>query len=783
MAVMKKIILLLIDLLLAELLFCTIIIVNIDGSRDYTSIQEGIIASVDGDTVLVYPGRYFENTDFMGKTIVVGSLELTTGNRDYIHSTIIDGNQTGSCVAVHNDEGEGTELRGFTITNGIGYPDPYGRYGGGIYLSDIEIEIINCIIEHNSAEIGGGILIEDGIVSLTGNTFRFNDASMYGGGITSWSLTTPLLFSYENRNNVYCNFAALGQDIFNSLENGMITDVIVDTFTVSDPFGYEFYQGDYSSNQNYDSSVFEMQHARYERVEADLFVSTEGDDSNSGLTRGDPLQTITHALSVISADAENPRTIYLADGVYSSLLNNQKFPISMRGHVSIIGESEENTIIDLSAGHQGFVIDFFSDLGYEVKNLTIRDGFISNSEAVFNNPFYIRNRFHSPEPVLIENVTMQNNIYDQMLFVMLTNLTLRNVSFIDNSWNYGILTSSTSMTYGADPTLEREVLMENCLISGGETGLIYVISTPDMEPENMKFNIVNCEFSNCEFYNNNTIDYPVALSITSFGVIDMKIVNCTFAGNFFQGVYADSAPVHIKQGLQAEIINSIIYNNDTSHSLVIVGNTGTNPAPVADVHHCIIENGLDGVDATGDYVLNWDDMTIWDEDPLLLGEGEFPYKLQENSPAIDRGTLNMPEGIVLPEFDLAGNTRIQGNSIDLGCYEYNPWGSPVDEELIPFAGDLFIYPNPAIAGNLRNGQVNIYWSGNAGNSIMQFDIFNLKGQKVKSISELTETETGQWQAGWDLRNNEGMEVSSGVYFVRMKVEGEYLLQEKFTVVK
>jgi len=86
----------------------TTIVVDIEGMGDYTSVQEGINASNDGDIVLVYPGRYFENTDLNGKTITLASLELTTGNADYIHTTIIDGNQTGCCVAVNNGEGEGT---------------------------------------------------------------------------------------------------------------------------------------------------------------------------------------------------------------------------------------------------------------------------------------------------------------------------------------------------------------------------------------------------------------------------------------------------------------------------------------------------------------------------------------------------------------------------------------------------------------------------------------------------------------------------------------------------
>ena len=89
---MRKLFLTFMTLLLYSYAISTII--NIPA--DQPTIQEGIDASADSDTVLVYPGTYYENINFNGKNITVGSLFLTTNDEQYINQTVIDGNQNGS---------------------------------------------------------------------------------------------------------------------------------------------------------------------------------------------------------------------------------------------------------------------------------------------------------------------------------------------------------------------------------------------------------------------------------------------------------------------------------------------------------------------------------------------------------------------------------------------------------------------------------------------------------------------------------------------------------------
>jgi len=361
----------LIGLLLIGVLQGTTITVDIEGTGDYTSIQEGINASADGDTVLVYPGRYYENTDLNGKTITLASLEMTTGDPEYIHTTIIDGNQTGCCVAVHNGEGEGTEIHGLTLTNGIGFLNGTRRYGGGLYIRDSYSNIVNCIVRYNSARIGGGILVSGGIVYLEGTTVRNNHASKSGGGLGCTRLTSSLEFSFDNRCNVYDNHSPYGWDIYDAFDAnvGMVTDIILDTLSVENVFGYNIYQGDSSYNQNYEGMEFDVLHYKYSRVEEDIYIAPDGDNRNSGLSFYEPLQTISHAMQIISADVDNPRTIYLDEGVYDCQNNNQQFPILMKSYVSLVGESEETTIIDLQGSRSGFLLDINPLPVYEIRNM------------------------------------------------------------------------------------------------------------------------------------------------------------------------------------------------------------------------------------------------------------------------------------------------------------------------------------------------------------------------------------------------------------------------------
>jgi len=148
--------------------------------QDFPTIQAGIDACFEGDTVLVAPGTYTECLDFGGSNITVGSLLITTGDTSYVSSTILDGNSAGTLISFLTGEDGTAVLAGFTITEGR------STNGGAIKCVDASPTIRNNKFLINtvpSAGRGGAILCDSSASPLIkDNDFRNNQAS-YGGAI------------------------------------------------------------------------------------------------------------------------------------------------------------------------------------------------------------------------------------------------------------------------------------------------------------------------------------------------------------------------------------------------------------------------------------------------------------------------------------------------------------------------------------------------------------------------------------------------------------------------
>ncbi len=103
-----------------------------------------------------------------------------------------------------------------------------------------------------------------------------------------------------------------------------------------------------------------------------------------------------------------------------------------------------------------------------------------------------------------------------------------------------------------------------------------------------------------------------------------------------------------------------------------------------------------------------------------------------------------------------------------------------NQDQIPAVNELYhAYPNPFYASKQKSG-VTIKFALKQSN-ITKLDIFNLKGQKVKSLVN-KELKAGIHKIIWDGKNNQGKTASSGIYFYRIQ-SGKFTKFDKMIVIK
>lgn len=177
--------------------------------QDYSTIQLGIDAAVNGDMVLVSPGTYVDNLNFNGKAIIVKSLFGP-------EVTLIDGNMNRSVVTFANSEGLDSVLDGFTISNGPGTwfsyaPGASKSVGGGIFCNNSSPTISNNIITSNLSEDGGGIYCYHSSPDILNNKVTGNQGQWGGGGIFCYKSTPTIKennisenWGWMNGGGIYC---------------------------------------------------------------------------------------------------------------------------------------------------------------------------------------------------------------------------------------------------------------------------------------------------------------------------------------------------------------------------------------------------------------------------------------------------------------------------------------------------------------------------------------------------------------------------------------------------
>ena len=189
-----------------------------------TTIQDGINFSNNGDTIIVYPGTYYENINYNGKNITIASLYLVTKNINYIDSTIITSGKelgsNGSVVSFENGETVLAKLIGFTIQKGIGNIRSFDSApivcGGGIFCSNASPTLSHLIIQNNNSSkmcCGGGIflhassaIVENCLIKNHNISSMIHYSPDAGGGIACFNCPNLII-----RNSIFTkNTASTG---------------------------------------------------------------------------------------------------------------------------------------------------------------------------------------------------------------------------------------------------------------------------------------------------------------------------------------------------------------------------------------------------------------------------------------------------------------------------------------------------------------------------------------------------------------------------------------------
>jgi hypothetical protein len=754
----------------------SILTVKQDGTGNFTTIQAGINAALTGDTVLVYPGTYFENINYNSKSITVASLYLTTGIQNYIHTTIIDGASNGSCVYISNSTGFGAILSGFTLQHGSGSTS--SKAGGGICIRISVIAIESCIVKDNHSLIGGGISCLFSEVRLSGTVVKNNTALIQAGGIII-SNDCDFIFDSIQKNSVYLNYGPNGCDIAKTISLDE-QHIILDTATVISPDSYFFYSRDIDGNQ-LNNLTWEIDHGKVEQVNADLYVSVDGNNLNSGLTSSDPLKTISFAMRKIIPDSINSKMIHLNSGTYSHSTNNEIFPICQRSYIELVGSNSESSIIDAELLYPLYNSNTYTK-SFTITNLTFTRGNDNNN--------YTMGIYGGFEIVACENVRFQNISISETNGYLSSALTSRasdinicELRVFNNSGGFPIDLSNTSQNF-RQSNIANSFIYNNepgATIDLGRGSAIQFVGTSSY-PQVAHSKIINTVISENTYTEESWSNFGIS-GITCINYAHLNLINSTIANNVVTNP-VPAGQVYALEGAEVNFYNSIVYGTE-DYEIFLGDGTPTSDIATLNISNTNVKGGESNIQNWNNiHNLNWLEGNI-DEDPLWEGGEPYSYALQPGSPCIDAGVPMFEEGmeypyikedegkyvlymldgdtVTLPAYDLAGNPRISGGKIDMGAYEWQDTATRVEKFKVQ-SSKMEVYPNPFVSNTFISFTT-------AEDHFISLEVISLMGERIRTIAS-NKFPSGNYRLVWNGKDDAEFEVKPGFYLICFYLDGK-----------
>lgn len=690
-------------------------------------LQAMIDASNAADQVWVAAGTYQQVNEYAfvmknGVKIYGGFAgnETNLSQRNFAsNTTTLQGNSCNVIINNNNNLDNTALLDGFVITGGYGYDDQTGtgigqNYGAGIYNSGASPTIQNCIINHNHAyfygggvaninaspvfinvqitgnftESGGGVYNSGGSPQFINVTIAGNRDDAGGGGVYNDNGSSPAFKNciiYDNygensagysvegdvlntsggapvfTNSLLPSYAAPPYPVSTSWSNNFGTDggnnivgqdpgfvsPVAGSSAPSSSGNYSLIHGSPAVNAGSNSflpagdtldlagnprkyGTADM--GAYEFIPSVIYVDNSIATPGDGSGWSTAFKTLSDAIA-FADQYSNVDSILIAKGTYyppgsqNSADRDSAFLIPQRGGIKIYG------------GYPS---------GGGTRNIVLNPTILSGDIGTLNNNsdnsqhiLVVTNTLPGADSVVIDGLTITNANGTTGQYTYNGNLTnqtegggilIRQNTGLNGKMavrNCTIINNSNTSTGGGIYCWNASAVVSGCIISGntsGNGGGMLNIS-----------NVANSTIINSVFANNSATNGGGLYNGNSASAV---ISNCTFSNNTASGsgnnIWNDNSTINLT--------NSIVWNGD-------MYNTAT-----LNATYCDVQQTSGAYSGTGNI----------NTDPLFVSSTDL--HLQSTSPCINTGIADTT-GLNVGNFDLDGNSRVQGGRIDMGAYE------------------------------------------------------------------------------------------------------------------
>ena len=452
--------------------------------------------------------------------------------------------------------------------------------------------------------------------------------------------------------------------------------------------------------------------------------------------------------------------------VYKTIITNNFSYYNNGGGISLYGC--DNVIISNSEISNNTLNTSYSNGGgvyvYDCDNLEISNSVISNNIAKLSYSSGGGSYVYDCSNLIISNSKISGNTLKKWssngggIYIEESgNVTITGNNIINN------VNQDIDNTGGGISVVKTHDLnIEKCIIKGNRSDLgggisVFLYTTGNISNSIIENNFVTkfgggiYHLTPSIVYNNLIIWNNARSGVYTASSNPATFRNCIIANNYWgYGIHNNSADPSVE--------NCNLYNND-----------------YADVFNCndyllynvITNTNVNSCDA-------WYNILM---DPMFVDAENGDFRLQSGSPCIDAG-INTISGYEFPIGDIDGNYRIwdgDGNGseiVDMGAYEYASHSTSIDNEQLIIENYTLSqnYPNPfnpetLISYSLKN------------NAQINLKVYDITGREVAELVNKA-VNVGMHSVKFD-----GSNLTSGIYFYQLSIDGKVEASKKMMLLK